>query len=230
MPIPQHFTEQTTSNGTSTLPSPPFKPFQPLPEIPWTKPPTPPPKLLDLPPYRDTLSYLSHPTPKIRSKALEIIRDREKTDIHRVREEWKRQDGEREKAVREKEGERERLIGGASTVRAPNMQTVTALVVDPAAMPQPPPPPPPKKEKKPFWRKLFQSSHSRQPAPTNGPVIIPIPPQQVLPSVPGGVVPMQEPSQSHTSSSTTHQSPRHAVRTGSSCHSCLSWKEVHWWC
>jgi len=214
---PQPFTEPTTSTRTSSLRSPPFKPFQPLPEIPRTKPPTPPPKLLDLPPYRDTLSHLSHASPASKTKALEIIQNREKRDIRRAHEEWKEQDEKREKAIKEKKEERERLISGASTISAPTMQTVTALVVDPTTAQQPPPPP--KKEKRSFWKKLLhpgKSDHSRQqPAArqpmtvANGPVIIPIGPQQVLPSIPGVVVPMQMPSQSYTS---THPNPVHVVQ------------------
>ena len=216
---PQPFTEPTTSTRTSSFRSPPFKPFQPLPEIPRTKPPTPPPKVLDLPPYRDTLSYLSNPTPDIQARAFEIIQNREKRDIHRAREEWMKQDQEREKAVKEKKEERERLISGASTISAPTMQTVTALVVDPTTAQQPPPPP--KKEKKSFWRKLLhpgKSDHSRQqpaakqPTVASGPVIIPIGPQQVLPSIPGVVVPMPMPSQSYTSSSPTYQNTEHDVQ------------------
>lgn len=217
---PQPFTEPTTSTRTSTFRSPPFKPFQPLPEIPRTKPPTPPPKLLNLPPYTDTLSYLSHPSPASKNKALEIIENKEKRDIHRAREEWKKQDEEREKAIKEKREERERLISGASTISAPAMQTVTALVVDPTTAQQPFPPP--KKEKKPFWKKLLHPGKSdrgrpehpaaKHPVLANGPVIIPIGPQQVLPSIPGVVMPMQTSSQSYTSSSSTHQSPGHVTQ------------------
>ena len=219
---PRPFTERTSSVPTSSippLPSPPFKPFQPLPEIRRIKPPTPPPKLLELAPYRDTFSHLSHPTPTSRSRALEIIRGGENTDIQLAHEEWRRRDEEREKFIKEKKEERERLVSGASTIAAPTMQTVTALVVDPANMQ--PPPPPPMKEKKPFWRKLFNSNksdrHRQQPTtalPTraNGPVIIPIGTQQVLPSIPGVVVPVQIASQTQSSSSPTLQSSRHAAQ------------------
>lgn len=210
---PPPFPEPTSSVPTSSLPSPPFKPFQPLPEIRRIKPPTPPPKLLELAPYRDTFSHLSHPSPDSRSRALEIIQNREKTDIHRVHEEWRKRDEEREKIIREKKEERERLISGASTITAPTMQTVTALVVDPTNIQQPPPPP--RKEKKPFWRKFFHPNrseyHREQSATTlhtqaHGPVIIPIGPQQALPSIPGVVVPVQIASQTQSSSSTTMQS------------------------
>ena len=213
---PQPFTEPTTSTRTSSVRSPPFKPFQPLPEIPRTRPPTPPPKILNLPPYSDTLSYLSHPSPKSRNEALEIIRNKEKTDIHRAREEWRKQDEKRERTIREKKEERERLISGGSTIRAPTMQTVTALVVDPSTVPQPPPPP--KKEKRSLWKKLFQprkSHHSKgqlQPAQANGPVIIPIGPQQVLPSIPGVMGPVEVSSQSYSSSSPTLQNPGHGMK------------------
>jgi len=209
------FPEPMTSTMTSSLRSPPFKPFQPLPEFTLTKPPTPPPKLLDTPPYRETLRYLSNPSHDVKSEALEIIRNPEKTDIDRAHREWRKQDEQREKLVREKKEERERLISGGSAIRAPTMQTVTALVVDPTTVPQPPPPP--RKEKKPFWRKLFRSGrsdHSKRQgaAQTDGRVIIPIPPQQVLPAIPGVVVPMPESSQSHTSSSPRHQSHGHGLQ------------------
>lgn len=216
---PQPFTEPTMSTRTSSLRSPPFKPFQPLPEIARTKPPTPPPKLLDLPPYKDTFAHLSHPTPRSKEKALEIIQNREKRDIHRAREEWRKEDEEREKAIKEKKEERERLISGASTISAPTMKTVTALVVDPTATQQPPLPP--KKEKKSFWRKLLhpgKSSRSRQQpaasqtAVANGPVIIPIGPQQVLPSIPGVVMPVQVPGQSYTSTLPMDQNPGHVAQ------------------
>ncbi|KAF9651239.1 hypothetical protein BDM02DRAFT_3127165 [Thelephora ganbajun] len=222
MPL-QPFTEPISSSQTSSFPSPPFKPFQPLPEIRRSKPPTPPPKLLDLAPYRETLPYLSHPSPASKNKALEIIQNKEKTDIHRAHEEWKKQDEEREKVIREKKEERERLISGTNTIRAPTMQTVTALVVDPTTI-QPPlllPPPLPKKEKKSLWKRLFQSGKSdhskqqtamKQPAQATGPVVIPIGPQHVLSSIPGIVVPMQAPSQYSSSSSSTHQSPGHVAR------------------
>lgn len=212
MPMPRPFSEPTSTTVTSTLPSPPFKPFEPLPEYARTKPPTPPPKLLDLAPYRDTLSYLSHPSPASRTRALEIIQNKEMTDIHRAHEEWRKQDEEREKVIREKREERERLIGGRNTIRAPTMQTVTALMVDPTTVPPPPPP----KEKRPLWRKLFRSrkpDRSRQQpamqqhAQVNAPVIIPIGPQQVLPSIPGVVMPMQMPTSSNSNSHThTHSS------------------------
>ena len=210
------YTEPTTSSPTSSssFSSPPFKPFQPLPEIRRSKPPTPPPKLLDLPPYRDTLSHLSHPTPGIRSEALEIIRDREKTNIHKAHEEWRKQDERRERIIREKKEERERLISGASTIRAPTMQTVTTLVVDPTTVRQAPPPPPPPKEKRPFWRRLFHSGRPNnsqrqpmmsQPLQANGHVVIPIDPQHAITTIQGVVVPMQVPSQPQTSSSSTWQ-------------------------
>lgn len=213
---PRPFTDATSSVPTSVFRSPPFKPFQPLPDIRRTKPPTPPPKLLELAPYRDAFSHLSHPSPESRSKALEIIQNREKTDIRRAHEEWRQRDEERERIIREKKEERERLVSGASTIRAPTMQTVTALVVDPTNMQQPPPPP--RKEKRPFWRRLFHSNkpeHNRQPPATtvpthaNGPVIIPFGPQQALPSVPGVVVPVQIASQSQSSSSPTLQNSGH---------------------
>ena len=217
MPVPRPFSEPTSTTVTSTLASPPFKPFQPLPVIERAKPPTPPPKLLDITPYRETLSYLSRPTEACRTKALEILQNKDLTDVERAHEEWRKQDEEREKFIREKKEERRRLVDGASTIRAPTMQTVTALVVDPTTMQQPPPPP--KKDKRPLWRKLFRSGKSdhnkrqldaQQSAQASGPVIIPIGPQQVLPSlpsVPGVVVPMQMPSSSRSSSSRTHDSP-----------------------
>ena len=229
--MPRHFSEPTSTTATSSFSSPPFKPFDPFPEIRGAKPPTPPPKLPDLAPYnREMPSYLSYPTPVIRSRALEIINNKEKTDIHRAHEEWRRQDEEREKVIKEKKEERERLISGASTIMAPTMQTVTALVVDPTNVQQPPPPPPPKRS---LWQKLFRSRSGRsrqqpvmnQPPQMTGPVIIPIGPQQVLPSVPGVVVPMQVPTQvptqvpmqaptySHSSSSHTHDSPAHASQS-----------------
>lgn len=214
------FTEPTTSSGVSTLlPSPPFKPFQPLPAIVRTKPPTPPPKLLDLAPYRETLSYLSQPSPDCRTKALEIIQNRDRRDIHRAREEWRRQDELREKAIKEKKEERQRIISGGNTINAPTMQTVTALVVDPATAQQPPPPP--KKEKRSFWKKLLhpgKSDRNKQQTATqrtvlaNGPVVIPIGPQQVLPSIPGVVLPAQMTGQPQTSSSSTDQSYGHPVQ------------------
>ena len=216
---PRPFTEPISSAPTSSLPSPPFKPFQPLPEIRRAKPPTPPPKLLELAPYRDTFSHLSQPSPASRSRALEIIQNREKTDIHRAHEEWRRQDEEREKIIQEKREERERMINGANTITAPTMQTVTTLVVDPTNVRQPPPPP--RKEKKPFWRKLFNSSksvHNRQqsatmvPVQANGSVVVPIGPQQMLPSIPGIVVPMQTTSQSQSSSSPTLQGPGYVAQ------------------
>ena len=219
---PQPFTEPMTSTRTSSLTSPPFKPFQPLPEMTETRLPTPPQKLLDLPPYRETLSHLSRASSLEKTRAVEILQNREERNIKRAREEWKKQDEEREKAIREKKEERERFISGVSTLSAPTMQTVTALVVDPATTQQPPPLP--KKEKKSFWRKLFRpgkSKHSKQqPAATqhavaSRPVIIPIGPQQVLPSIPRVAVPMQPPasSQSYTSStSSTYQNPEHTVQ------------------
>ena len=219
---PQPFTEPMTSTRTSSLTSPPFKPFQPLPELTGTKLPTPPQKLLDLPPYRETLSHLSKATSMEKVRAVEILQNSEERNIKRAREEWKKQDEEREKAIREKREERDRLISGVSTISAPTMQTVTALVVDPTTAQQPPPPP--KKEKKSFWRKLFRpgkSKHSRQqPAATqhtvaNGHVIIPIAPQQVLPSIPRVAVPVPQPasSQSYTSSSSsTYQNPGYVAQ------------------
>jgi len=216
---PQPFTEPTSSTLTSSFSSPPFKPFQPLPEITRRKPPTPPPKLLNLAPYGGTLWDLSHPSPDSKNKALEIIHNRDKTNIHRTHEEWRRQDDEREKAVREKREERERLISGTSTMRAPTMQTVTTLVVDPTTVQQPPPLP--KKEKKSFWKKLFrpgrsdrssQQSPAKHPAQANGHVFIPIGPQQVLPPMHGAVVPGEMSSQSNSSSSPTHHSPIHVMR------------------
>lgn len=209
----QPFTEPTTSTRTSSLSSPPFKPFRPLPEITRTRPPPPPPRLLDLAPYRDSLSYLSHPSPGSKTEALEIIRNRDRRDIHRAREEWRREDEARARTIREKKEERERIISGANTINAPTMQTVTALVVDPATAQQPPPPP--KKEKKSFWKRLLRPGKSdrnkQQPAVNrtvlaNGPVVIPIGPQQVLASIPGVVGPVQMTSQSQTSSSLTDQS------------------------
>jgi hypothetical protein len=213
MMTPRPYAEAMSSIPTSSFPSPPFKPFEPLPEVRRVKPPTPPPKLLELAPYRDAFSYLSHPTPNSRSLALEIIQNREKTDIHRAHEDWRRRDEERERIIKEKKEERERLISGAR-IAAPTMQTVTTLVVDPTNIQQPPPPPP-RKEKKPFWRKLFHSTrsdHNRQqpsgstlPTQANGPVIVPFGPQQMLPAVPGVVVPVQIGSQSQSSSSPTLQ-------------------------
>lgn len=224
------FTERTTTTPTSaTAASPPFKPFGPLPEIRRSKPPTPPQKLLDLAPYRETFAHLSNPTPRTRSKALEIVNNKDKRNITLAREEWRRQDEEREREIREKREQRERLVSGANTIQAPTMQTVTALVVDPTNIQQPfvpqpqpqPPPPPPPKEKKPFWRKFFHPSGrpaehtirqvlpvTTMPIPTQagGPVIIPLGPQHALPSVPGVVVPVQIVSQSQTSSSPTQQS------------------------
>jgi hypothetical protein len=213
--IPSHpFTEATTSTMTSSFRSPPFKPFQPLPEVIRAKPPPPPPKLLD------TFSHLSHPSPESKNKALEIIKNRDKRDISRTHEEWRRKDAEREKAIRETKEARQRLISGASTINAPTMQTVTALVVDPTTAQQPPPPP--KKEKKSFWRKLLhprkyghrrQQPAAEQATVANGPVIIPIGPQQVLPSIPGVVVPVEIHNQSYpTSSSSTDQDSRHAMQ------------------
>ena len=226
----QAYTGRTTTTATSaTIASPPFKPFEPLPEIRRSKPPTPPPKLLDLAPYRETFAHLSNPSPSSRHRALEIVHNKDKTDIGRAHEEWRRQDEERERVIREKKEQRERLVSGANTIQAPTMQTVMALVVDPtnlqqplvpqSQLPQPPPLPP--KEKKPFWRKFFHpggrpAEHTvRQvvpvttmPVPTqmSGPVMIPLGPQHALPSVPGVVVPVQIVSQSQTSSSPTQQS------------------------
>ena len=194
--MPQPFSQPTTSTMTS-FSSPPFRPFPPPPDFTRSKPPTPPPKLLDLPPYRERLDYLSNPTVAIRAEALEIIQDRGKRDIHRANEEWKRQDEERKKAIQEKKEERDRLISGRSTIRAPTMQTVTALVVDPTTSRGAPPPP--AKEKKSFWKKLFKPGRSDQSGQMNGRVIIPISPQQVLPSLPGAVVRMPVPSQSQSS-------------------------------
>jgi hypothetical protein len=213
-----HYSDPTSGTLTSSFSSPPFKPFQPLPEIRRTKPPTPPPKLLELAPYRDAFPDLSRPTPTSRARALEIIQNTERTDIQLAQEEWRRQDEEREKIIQEKREERERLISGASTIRAPTMQTVTALVVDPTNV-QPPPPPP--KEKRSLWKRLFRpgrSSHSdqqstaRQPTQANGANIIPIDAQFVLPSIPGLVVPMPVPNDPQPSSSQTQSSPRHVAQ------------------
>lgn len=216
---PRPFPEPVSSSPTSTFSSPPFKPFQPLPEIRRHRPPTPPPKLLDITPYRDTFSYLSHPSPGSKSRALEIIQNRERTNVHKAHEEWRRQDEERERAIKEKKEERERLVSGANTITAPTMQTVTALVVDPTNIQQPIPPPPPPKEKRPFWRRLFHPNRpgqsqiqSRQqtavtiPAQPSGPVMIPLGAQQAITSIPGVVVPVQIASQSQTQTQTQSHS------------------------
>jgi hypothetical protein len=205
---------------TSSLPSPPFKPFQPLPEVPRRKPPTPPPKLLDFPPYRDTFSYLAEPSQVCKTEALEILQNKEMTDVHRAREEWKKQDEERERIIKEKKEERERLLSGTGTIRAPTMQTVTALVVDQKDIQQPPPPPPPK-EKRSLWKRLFgpgksgrskQQPVAEQPTQMNAPVIIPFDPQRGLSSIPGAVIPMQMSSHPHSSSSHTLLSPGRVVQ------------------
>ena len=216
MPQPQPFSQPASITETSSFSSPPFKPFKPLPVIARTKPPTPPPKMMELPTYQAKSPSLAKPTETVKSEAREIIHNKAKTDIQRAHEEWKKQDEERERVIREKKEERERLISGGSTIRAPTMQTVTALVVDPSTVQQPPPPP--KKEKRSLWSKLFRSGKSdhkkqqsaaKQPVhmvQTAGPVVIPIGPQHVLPSIPGVVMHVQEtPSQS--SSSGTHRNP-----------------------
>lgn len=228
---PRPFSEPTSSTMTLSL-SPPFKPFPPLPEINRTKPPTPPPKLLDLAPYRDTFSHFAHPSPDSRNKALEIIQDRGKTDVRRAHEEWRRQDEEREKVVREKKEARDRLISGANTIMAPTMQTLTTLVVDPTT--REPQPPPPREKKRSLWSRLFKPGKSgrnrRQSSMlSNGPLVVPIDPRQVLPSIPGVVIPMDVPmdvpvdvrvdaptqsqsSTSQTQSQTPRQTPRHGFR------------------
>ena len=229
--MPQPFSQPTTSTETSSFSSPPFKPFKPLPVIARTKPPMPPPKMAELPTYKAKLPSLDKPTEIIKTEAHEIIHNRAKTDRQLAHEEWRRQDEEREKVIREKKEERERLISGASTIRAPTMQTVTALVVDPTTVQQPPPPP--KKEKRSLWSKLFRSGKSdhrkqqqftaKQPVHTvqaNGSVVIPIGPQHVLPSIPGVVMHMQEaPGQSSTSGTSNSPGRSHSGHSPSRSHS-----------
>ena len=228
---PQPFSQPTLSNETPSLSSPPFKPFKPLPVIARTSPPTPPPKMVELPTYKVKTPILDKPTETVKREADEIIHNKAKTDIQRAHEEWKRQDEEREKVIREKKEERDRLISGASTIRAPTMQTVTALVVDPATVQQPPPLP--KKEKRSLWSKLFRSGKSdhrkqqqlaaKQAVHTvqaNGPVVIPIGPQHVLPSIPGVVMHVQEaPGQSSSSGTSDSPSRSHSGHSPGRSHS-----------
>jgi len=213
--MPQPFSQPTLSTETSSFSSPPFKPFKPLPVIARTKPPTPPPKMMVLPTYKARSPYLVKPMETVKTEAQEIIHNKAKTDIQRAHEEWLRQDEEREKVIKEKREERERLISGASTIRVPvpTMQTVTALVVDPTTVQQPPPPP--KKEKRSLWAKLFRSGKSdhkkrqlaaKQPVQTVQANVIPIGPH-ALPSIPGVMMHVQEASISQSSSSGTHHSP-----------------------
>lgn len=230
MPQPQPFAHQpysqpTSSAEISSFSSPPFKPFKPLPVIARTKPPTPPPKMVALPTYKAKSPYLVKPMETVKTEAQEIMYNKAKRDIQSAQEEWERQDEEREKVIREKREERERLINGTSAIRVPvpTMQTVTALVVDPTTVRQLPPPP--KKEKRSLWAKLFRSGKSNhkkrqlvaeEPVQTIQANVIPIRPQHVVPSIPGVMMHVQEtPTSSRSSSSGTHSSPA----TGHSGHS-----------
>jgi hypothetical protein len=106
--------------------SPPFKPFPPLPRTHRHRPPTPPKNIMALSPYKNTFKELVHPTPNTRAKALEIIRDPERTNIETVRRRWQMEDEEREKMIKEKREMRERLINGSVAVPASLAPTLVA--------------------------------------------------------------------------------------------------------
>jgi hypothetical protein len=131
-----------------------------------------------------------HPSPNTHARVIEIIENPEQTNIDNLKEQWKKQDEEREKQIREKREQRDKLLSGALPIVPQVARSIsTSISTDPR------PPPKPKKTRKSLFDSLFRRRDDQNPY-TDATAANPatVPPVHMMSSVPSNSISMPTPT------------------------------------